>query len=319
MKKIYVTDCDHDSMEIEQDILNNKAGSELVILDCKTEQDVINQCQDAEVILNQYAPITGHVLASLPKLKAVIRYGVGYNNVDIKAAEKLRIIVCNVPDYGTSEVADHSLTLMLSLSRKIVLLNHAMKKGNWSYIAAMPIYRLQEQTVGIVGLGRIGLSLAAKCHGVGFHIIGYDPYRQQDSLPEYVRWVGFDELISTADIISLNAPFTQNTEYLIGEKELAAMKPNSILVNTARGGMIDEPALYRALVDKKIGGAALDVFKKEPADPGNPLLALDNLICTPHMAWYSEQAQSDLKRKAAQEALNIANGHPPRCQVNNFN
>lgn len=313
--KVYITDCDHDSMSIEKDVFSN-SGVDIEILNVKKAEDVISQCHDAEVLLTQYADISEKVLNSLKKLKAVIRYGVGYNNIDVVAATKLGIIVCNVPDYGTNEVADHALTLLLMLSRKVVQVNNDMKKGIWNYEVAIPIFRLQEQVAGIIGLGRIGLSLAKKLNAIGLTIIGFDPFKKHNDLPDYIKLVSFEELLKQSDLISINSPLLKETNHLINEYAFSIMKSNCFIVNTARGGIIDENALLNALIDKKIAGAALDVFEKEPAKLDSKLLALDNFIATPHIAWYSEQAQRDLKRKAAQEALSLARGNKPQYQVN---
>lgn len=312
--KIYITDCDHESMDIEKKTFT-KEGVDFEILNVTQPEDIIRACHDADALILQYATISDNVLSSLKNLKGVVRYGVGVNTIDIESATKNNVAVCNVPDYGTNEVADHALALIMALARKLPLLIKDTKSNIWAYEKAIPIYRLQEQTAGIIGLGRIGLSLAKKLHGIGLKVIGFDPLAKKEQLPDYIDFVSLDELLSHSDIISLNLPLTKSTENLIDSKEFSKMKSNCYLVNTARGGIVNEEALYQALLNHTIAGAALDVFKQEPPTD-RKLFSLDNFIATPHAAWYSEQSQQDLKRKAAEEAIRLARGEKPLYCLN---
>ena len=312
--KIYITDCDHESMDIEKKTFT-KEGVDFEILNVTQPEDIIRACHDADALILQYATISDNVLSSLKNLKGVVRYGVGVNTIDIESATKNNVAVCNVPDYGTNEVADHALTLIMALARKLPLLIKDTKSNIWAYEKAIPIYRLQEQTAGIIGLGRIGLSLAKKLHGIGLKVIGFDPLAKKEQLPDYIDFVSLDELLAHSDIISLNLPLTKSTENLIDSKEFSKMKSNCYLVNTARGGIVNEEALYQALLNHTIAGAALDVFKQEPPTD-RKLFSLDNFIATPHAAWYSEQSQQDLKRKAAEEAIRLAKGEKPLYCLN---
>ena len=312
--KIYITDCDHESMDIEKKTFT-KEGVDFEILNVTQPEDIIRSCHDADALILQYATISHNVLSSLKNLKGVVRYGVGVNTIDIESATKNNVAVCNVPDYGTNEVADHALALIMALARKLPLLIKDTKSNIWAYEKAIPIYRLQEQTAGIVGLGRIGLSLAKKLHGIGLKVIGFDPLAKKEQLPDYIDFVSLDELLAHSDIISLNLPLTKSTENLIDSKEFSKMKNNCYLVNTARGGIVNEEALYQALLNHTIAGAALDVFKQEPPTD-RKLFSLDNFIATPHAAWYSEQSQQDLKRKAAEEAIRLAKGEKPLYCLN---
>ena len=312
--KIYITDCDHESMDIEKKTFT-KEGVDFEILNVTQPEDIIRACHDADALILQYATISDNVLSSLKNLKGVVRYGVGVNTIDIESATKNNVAVCNVPDYGTNEVADHALALIMALARKLPLLIKDTKSNIWAYEKAIPIYRLQEQTAGIIGLGRIGLSLAKKLHGIGLKVIGFDPLAKKEQLPDYINFVSLDELLSHSDIISLNLPLTKSTENLIDSKEFSKMKSNCYLVNTARGGIVNEEALYQALLNHTIAGAALDVFKQEPPTD-RKLFSLDNFIATPHAAWYSEQSQQDLKRKAAEEAIRLAKGEKPLYCLN---
>ncbi|PXZ08593.1 C-terminal binding protein [Gilliamella apicola] len=312
--KIYITDCDHESMDIEKKTFT-KEGVDFEILNVTQPEDIIRACHDADALILQYATISDNVLSSLKNLKGVVRYGVGVNTIDIESATKNNVAVCNVPDYGTNEVADHALALIMALARKLPLLIKDTKSNIWAYEKAIPIYRLQEQTAGIIGLGRIGLSLAKKLHGIGLKVIGFDPLAKKEQLPDYIDFVSLDELLAHSDIISLNLPLTKSTENLIDSKEFSKMKSNCYLVNTARGGIVNEEALYQALLNHTIAGAALDVFKQEPPTD-RKLFSLDNFIATPHAAWYSEQSQQDLKRKAAEEAIRLAKGEKPLYCLN---
>lgn len=319
MIKVIISDCDHASIEIERSILD-EAKVEFELQQNKTEEDVIQNCRQAVVILNQYAPFTEKVLASLPSLKLIIRYGVGVNNIDLEAATKYGIQVCNVPDYGTHEVADHAVALMLALTRKIPLMNSHVKNGQWDYQKSIPIYRHREQTVGVVGLGRIGSAFAKKVHGLGMKVIAFDPSKKQKALAEdlqFVEFTSFNQLIQTSDIISIHCP-SDGAYHMFDKGVFKAMQSHSYLINVSRGGIIDEASLYEAIVNGEIAGAALDVSETEPIDSKSSLLQLDEVICTPHMAWYSEQAAQELKRKVAEEAVRYLEGHQVHYPVNSI-
>lgn len=319
MIKVIISDCDHASIEIERSILD-EAKVEFELQQNKTEEDVIQNCRQAVVILNQYAPFTEKVLASLPSLKLIIRYGVGVNNIDLEAATKYGIQVCNVPDYGTHEVADHAVALMLALTRKIPLMNSHVKNGQWDYQKSIPIYRHREQTVGVVGLGRIGSAFAKKVQGLGMKVIAFDPSKKQKALAEdlqFVEFTSFNQLIQTSDIISIHCP-SDGAYHMFDKGVFKAMQSHSYLINVSRGGIIDEASLYEAIVNGEIAGAALDVSETEPIDSKSSLLQLDEVICTPHMAWYSEQAAQELKRKVAEEAVRYLEGHQVHYPVNSI-
>ncbi|MCM3390181.1 C-terminal binding protein [Ureibacillus chungkukjangi] len=302
--KVIISDCDHQDIEIERKIFSEN-NIFLELQQNLTEEDVIHNCQEASVIINQYAPFTEKVLSQLPHLKLVVRYGVGVNNIDLAAATKYGVQICNVPDYGTHEVADHALALMLTLTRKITKMTQLVKEGVWDYQESIPIYRHNEQVVGIVGAGRIGSVFARKVHALGCKVIAYDisaKSKKHDSTLSFIEFVDFEQLITQADIVSIHCPSDQ-AHHLFDESVFAKMKSTSYLINVSRGGIVDEAALYEALASKEIAGAALDVTEKEPISSTSPLLALEQFICTPHMAWYSEQAAQELKRKVAEEAV----------------
>lgn len=307
--KVVITDCDHDNIDIEKSIFS-EAGISVDLKDVTTEDDVIANCQDADIFIIQYAHITEKVMQNCPRLKFVVRYGVGVDNVDVLAAARYGIQVGNVPDYGMNEVADHAISLALSMIRKIMEMNELTKKDKWDYTKAIPIHRFSEMTVGVIGLGRIGRNFAEKMHSIGFHVIGFDPYYKPTSeTKKYVSAVSMDELIVKSDIISIHCPAEEN-QNLIGAGAFKKMKNSAVLINVARGGIVNEADLKQALENGEIAGAALDCMIGEPVSKDSPLFGLKNLIVTPHMAWYSEEAQKELKRKAAQEAVRFAKGEP---------
>ncbi|MDN4493026.1 C-terminal binding protein [Ureibacillus aquaedulcis] len=315
--KVIISDCDHADIEIEQSIFKENELL-LVLQQNQTEEDLIQNCQEASVIINQYAPFNERVFAKLPNLKLIVRYGVGVNNIDLQAATKYGVQVCNVPDYGTHEVADHALALMLALTRKITKMERLVKAGEWDYQASIPIYRHSEQIVGIIGVGRIGSEFAKKVHALGCKVIAHDisaERKNYDSSLSFIEFVEFEQLVEQADIISIHCPSDQAMN-LFDENVFKKMKPTSFLINVSRGGIVDEDALYEALASNKIAGAALDVALKEPMDSDSPLLALDQFILTPHMAWYSEQAAQELKRKVAQEAVRYVKNEELHYPVN---
>ena len=317
--KVYITDCDHEHIEYETKILE-KNEIEFELKQCKTEEDLIKNCQGASVLINQYAPITREVLQALSDVKLVVRYGVGVNNVDLDAASELGVQVCNVPDYGTQEVADHALAFMLAFTRGIYKMVKGVKEGEWNYQHAVPLFRHSKQTVGVIGLGRIGTAFAQKASALGCRVIAYDPkydQEKQNRMPEFVEYKSFEDLLTESDVISIHCPLDR-AQNLIGADELKKMKNNAYLINVSRGGIINEEALEQALVNKDIAGAAVDVLEKEPVAKDHPILKLDNFLCTPHMGWYSEQAAVELKEKVALEAVRFLQGEPVHYPVNDL-
>jgi len=315
--KIVICDLDHKDVEAERKVFS-KAGYHFDWLHCKTQQEVIENCQNAVVLLNQYVKMDKVIFEALPTLKCIVRYGVGHDNINIEDANQYGIQICNVPDYGTHEVADHALALMMALARKVVLSNSLIRKGIWDYQKGIPIYRLRECTVGICGVGRIGTEFAKRVHALGCRIIAYDiEYKKEGRVfPDFVTFVSFDELVKQSDIISIHCPLNESTYHLFGEKEFKNMKKSAYIINTARGGIIDEDALLWALQNNEIAGAAIDVVEHEPLAASSPLLQCNNLIISPHTAWYSEQSSVELKRKAAEEAVRFLSNEPVHYPVN---
>ena len=314
---VIVADCDHQSIDIERAVLA-EMSPDLPWLNCRTEDEIIAQCSSAEGLIIMYAPMTRRVLEQLEHCKIIARYGVGVDTIDLKAAADLGIIVSNVPDYGTHEVSDHALAMMLCLTRKISYANSLVKSGKWDFRLMHPVHRHQVQTMGILGIGRIGGAMAHKTHALGMKVIAHDPYVSPESVPDYVRLVSFDELLAQSDVLSVHCPLSESTRYILNEQKLGLMKPSAYLINTARGSIVDEAALDKMLAEKRLAGAAMDVFSVEPGSPSHPLFRHENFLCTPHMAWHSEESAKELKRKAAEEVRRVLLGEKPLYQVNAF-
>lgn len=311
--KVVVTDCDHFSLELERKVLN-EINPEFVVAHCTTEEEVIETARDADGIINQYAPMTRRVIESLKRCKVIARYGIGVDNIDVEAATEHGIIVANLPDYCVDEVSTHAVALILACARKITLLDNLVKQEIWNLTLARPLLRTQGRILGLFGLGKIGRAVAEKTSRFGFKIIACDPYVAK--VDREIELAEFPQLLSDSDFISIHTPLTKETRHIFGENELRAMKKSAYLINTARGSIINEKALYKALKDKWIAGAALDVMEKEPPDWKNPLLKLNNLIITPHVSFYSEESYVDLKTKTAEAVLFVLKGGLPRAMVN---
>lgn len=314
--KIYVTDYEYATLEPER-MEVEKLGFELVPKQCRTEDDVIRECKDAVALLDQYAPITRKVMERLPNLRAVGRYGVGVNTVDLEAATENGVCVLNVPDYCQDEVSNHTFSLLLACARKLPVLFDQVQAGEWDYKVSKPISRLRGQTLGLVGFGRIPRMVAEKAKAFSVHVIAYDPYvsRAEAELLG-VQLVSLDALLETADLISIHVPLTKDTHHLISVDQLKRMKPTAILVNTSRGQLVDEKALCRALKDGRLAGAGLDVTECEPLEAGSELRGIPNVIITPHAAWYSEEAERELKTKNARNTAEVAAGFDNPAIVN---
>ena len=298
---VLITDCDHPSVEIERAILT-EAGFDVVLGACRTPDEVIDAAAEAQPVglLVQYALISGEVLRALPDCRAVGRYGVGLDTIDLATAAELGIRVVNVPDYCTDEVADHALGLILALTRGIVPLDRGVQRGEWDFRLAGRVRRASSQRLGVIGLGRIGSALARRALALGYDVVGADP---RGTTEPGVRRVGLDELLRTSDVISVHAPLDATTHHLIDARALAVMRPSAILVNTSRGGLVDHDALVDALRAGRIAGAGLDVQEQEPLAPDDPLVGLSNVVLTPHAAFFSEESLVEMKTKVTTRLL----------------
>lgn len=266
----------------------------LVGRQARSEAEIIDACTDAHAILVTSAPITRRVLEALPELRAVVRYGVGLDNIDLQAARELGVAVRNVTDFCTDEVADHTLALVLALARRICAHARATRDGRWRGVAGS-MHRLAGRRAGVLGFGAIGRAVARRLQALGMEVVSHDPFADEASAAEQgITLVPLQELLATSHVVTVNCPLTDETHHLIGEAELAAMKPTALLVNTARGEIIDEAAVARALEGGEIAGAGLDVLETEPPSGDNPLLASPDAIVTPHVGWASEEAAREV-------------------------
>jgi len=300
-------------------------GIDLVEAKCTTESEYVDLLKDADGALIYTLPhTTKEVLEACPKLKVVSRAGVGVDSVDIKAATDLGICVCNTPGINTTEVADHAVAMLLTLSRKIREQNEAVKKGFWSdnpqiiHNFRSSLGRIAGNTVGIIGFGNIGRAFATRIKGFGpSRIIAYDPYVDQTSADLYgVQLVDLDEVLTESDFITIHAPATKETNHIINDEAFSKMKDSCILINCARGPLIDPSALFNALKNNIISSAGIDVTEKEPISSEDPLLTLDNLIITPHTAGSSPVSRSEGTRKQAENVIRILKGKSPHGLAN---
>jgi Phosphoglycerate dehydrogenase and related dehydrogenases len=309
--KVVVTDCEYESLHIEQEAME-RIGASFVAGQCKNEAELIAQTTDSDGVFVQYANISRRVIENMKHCRAIVRYGIGIDCVDVKAATDHGIMVVNVPDYGLQDVADHTVTLLLSAARKIVLLNNEVKAGNWDYKKAKPVSRLEGKTLGLIAFGHIARMVAARAKPFGLHVQAYDPGLDEEALQKYaVTRVDFDTLLATSDFISLHAPLLPSTRNMLNKEAFRQMKKNAVLINTARGGLVDEEALVMALQKGCLAGAALDVTLNEPININNPLLSMDNVIITPHSAWYTEEAQKSLQLNATADMVRALSGDIP--------
>lgn len=313
---VAVTDYVFSSLEPEWRVLA-PLGAELRPAQCKSEEEIIELTREADAVLNCYAKITARVIESLRRCRIIARYGIGVDNVDLAAASKAKILVTNVADYCVDEVSDHALALILSLARNIVAADAGVKSGSWSVTAHGEIRRLRGQTLGLLGFGKIAKALASKVQPLGMKVLVYDPYLEPELISRHgAEAISMDRLLAEADAISIHVPLSPETRNLIGERELALMKATTFLINTSRGGIVDERALAVALKERQLGGAALDVLDVEPPPADHPLRQAPNLILTPHLAFYSRQSVIELQTKAAEEVARALRGEPPRSPVN---
>jgi D-3-phosphoglycerate dehydrogenase len=304
MSLVVITDCDHPSIKIEHGVLE-AAGHEVRLAQCRTEDDVIRHAAGATGLLVQYAPISERVLEALPSIRAIGRYGVSLDPIDLDAADRRGIAVVNVPDYCTEEVADHALALILALTRGVVALDRGIHRGVWDFRLGGELRRSADLQLGIVGLGRIGSALAVRARALRFRVVACDPGRQavERASVEGVPLVGLDELLATSDVVSLHAPLTPSTRHLIDVAALRMMKPGAMLVNTGRGGLVDQAALVEALRDGRISAAGLDVLEVEPIPADDGLLDLPNVVLTPHAAFYTRESLIEMKRRVSERLV----------------
>jgi D-3-phosphoglycerate dehydrogenase / 2-oxoglutarate reductase len=281
----------------------------------RDEKEVIRTARDADAILTVTAPISAPVVAELARCKVIVRLGVGYDIVDLESCRQRGIIVCNVPDYGTEEVANHAVALCFAVHRRILSYDRNIRKGDWNYVLPWPIHRLSTLRVGVLGLGRIGTTFAQRIKPFVREVIGFDPFLASEQFQEKgIVQATSDEIFETCDIISLHLPLSAENHHFIADNAIGQMKRKPILINVSRGGLIDSDAVRRALLSGQLSGAGIDVFENEPNLPaGYPELA--NIVLSPHVAWYSEEANLQLRSSAIEEIVRVLTGQEPKNRV----
>jgi D-3-phosphoglycerate dehydrogenase len=295
-----------------------EVSAEVRVFSSSSPSEARTAFADADAILVNLFPMTADIIEGLTKCRVISRYGVGYDNVAVDAATRKGIWVTFVPDYCFEEVADHALALLLGCIRKIGYKDRMVRQGKWNLHRDQPCYRIEGKTLGILGYGNAAHTLLRKVSGLGFgRVLMCDPYVRASTMKSAGAVpVDLHVLLAESDYISVHVPLTPETRHMIGREELSLVKPGAILVNTARGPVLDEGALADALRDGKLGGAGLDVFEEEPLPGSSPLRQLDNVIFTDHAGWYSEESVVELKTKAARNAAAVLAGGVPPYPVN---
>ena len=316
--QIIICDCDHKDVDTEKAVFD-AAGMDFRWLHCMSQDEVIEQCQGAVCFLNQYVRMDEKIFKAIPSLRMVVRYGVGVDNVNLADATRYGVQICNVPDYGTNEVADQALALMLSLTRKTYMIGNMTRAGVWNYIESVPVHRLSTRTVGILGVGRIGAAFARRVHTLGCRVVAYDVRYGESGrvFPDFIEFKPtMDEVLAQADILSLHCALTEESRGMMNAAAFSKMKEGAYFINVARGGLVDEDALEGALSSGRLAGAGIDVVNAEPLSGESPLFRHENVVVTPHMGWYSEESAEELNRKCAEEVVRFLRGEAVRCPVN---
>jgi D-3-phosphoglycerate dehydrogenase len=327
--RIAIVNSPHPNWDYEKEELGQFA--EIKVVRCGSYFELLSLCKDVDILMVgdiKHIPLTREALKKLPKLKLISVYGVGIDAIDLKAASELGILVANAPEYGVEDVADHTLALMLSLLKRIPMLDSELRKRGWSSIRTNIKYlkekfgafrELSSLVVGLIGFGRIGRAVARRLQPFDCKIIAYDPYVPDYIFQQYqVRESNFENLLSSSDIISIHVTLSKETYHLLDEKAFQLMKDGAMLVNTSRGEVVDERALIKALKSGKLSGAALDVFEKEPLPKNHPLTKMPNVILTPHIAWYSEEAMMKQKRETVLNVKEFLLGRKPPYLVKSY-
>lgn len=324
--KVYITDYPEMFFDVAGHELEKVANIEL--LNVTNELELFPEIVNADAIIVDKVKISEYTISKFKKCKIIVRLGVGFDNVDLIATGKKGIRVCNIPDFGTNEVADHTWALILSVMRKISMYNEELMKNNngWNPMLGKPIYRLAGKTIGIIGLGRIGTAVATRAKSFGLHVLFYDPYlpKEQKKVFDFRR-VELEELLKKSDIITFHIPLTEETRGFADDDFFKKIKKGVFIFNAARGGIIKLDALYNAMKNNIVAGAGLDVLEIEPPDEKQPLIRAwragepgikNRLIITPHVAFYSEEATKEMRQKAASEILRVFEGREPKNCVN---
>jgi len=292
----------------------------LLTAQCRTPEEIISAAEgkDIKVLIVQYAPITEKVFENLPSLKAVVRYGIGYDVFDIEAATKHGVCAMNVENYCEEEVATHAMSLILALNRKIIQLNEQVKEGKWDVFLVGDVRKISQSTLGLIGFGKIAQKVAKRIAAFGADVLVYDPYIDDKLVSQFKNTskTNLKFVLEKSDFISIHTPLTEETEHMIGADQFRSMKDSACVINTSRGPIIDEKALIESLKNGEIAGAALDVLEEEPISKDSSLKEFDNVILTPHASWYSNEAIKKLKSKVANQAIDVLQGNKPEFLIN---
>jgi D-3-phosphoglycerate dehydrogenase / 2-oxoglutarate reductase len=314
-RKVLVTDHVFENLDTEREVLLS-SGAEPFLSPGTSEQELIEAARDCEAMLVCYAKVPESVIAAAAEggCRIISRYGVGYDNIDIAAATAHNLLVTYVPDYCLDEVADHAIALMLALARGVFTAGLSVRDGGWT-VPHGRVHRLQGRRLALIGLGGVGRRVAERARAFGIEVVGFDPYLEE--WPPYAeRAASFAEAVAEADFVSLHVPLTDESRHLVDAESIAGMRRAPILVNTARGGLVDMDAAAAALDSGRLAGVGLDVTDIEPPPTDHPLRTHPRAVLTPHMAFYSVEAQADLQRRAADEVARAFRGEPPARPVN---
>ena len=314
--KVVLTEHGYASTRYEREVIE-AAGGEFIDAGAKPLSEALRLAEDAEAVMCRRAEITAERIKQFRRCKTIVRYGIGTDNIDLQAATAAGIVVGHVPDYCIDEVSVHAIGLWLACVRRIVYTHQKVTAGQWDVHRTDPIWRVAGRTFGLVGLGKIGRAVAGKLQGWGLRLLATDPYVE----PEVARalnteLVSLEDLLRQSDYVSLHTPLLPETRGLINAQSLSWIKRGAMLVNTARGPLVDGQALLNALESGQVGQAGLDVFEEEPLPAGSPLLGHPRVVISDHAAWYSEESQVDLQRKAAQVAVAVCRGQLPGSLAN---
>lgn len=317
--RVLVTDFAWPSLDIEREVLA-RVGAELVVAQTGDAAELTELSRDVDAILTNWKRVPEAAVEAATRCVVIARYGVGVDNIPVALATELGIVVANVPDFCVNEVADHAMALLLACARRVVPFTSQTRAGEWSLECAPGLPRLSEQTLGLVGFGRLAQALVPRARGFGLRVLAYTPRLGAAGVGALKGDVeiapSLDDLLGAADYVSLHAPATPETAGMIGEHELRQMKPTAYLINTSRGALIDETALVRALYGREIAGAALDVLSREPPPPDLPILDAPNVIVTPHAAFYSDASIREVQTRAATNVATVLTGEVPEHVVN---